>query len=104
MGTDHQHLKAVTVTVSNRTGSALTPHFMVDVGQPHPTGFWTTAGDRQVVVAPHGSTTVTLFPPTPTYLPPFAADWVVQAYTQDPRALSTSGDVWHNDVSELPKH
>ncbi len=104
VGTDHQHLKAVTVTVSNRTGSALTPHFMVDVGQPHPTGFWTTAGDRQVVVAPHGSTTVTLFPPTPTYLPPFAADWVVQAYTQDPRALSTSGDVWHNDVSELPKH
>ena len=104
VGTDHQHLKNVTVTVTNGTGSKLFPQFMVDVGQPHPTGFWTTAGNQPVVVAPHGSVTVTLFPPSPTYLPPFAANWVVGAYTQDPRALSTSPDVWHNDISELPKH
>ena len=98
IGSDHQHLESVTVTVENRTGSSLSPHFMVNVGGPHPDGFWTTAGHHRVVVGPHRSVTVTLFPPTPTFFPPVASDWVVDAYTTNPGALSTTNDIWHNFI------
>ena len=36
IGSDQQHLKAVTVTVENRTGAPLSTHFMVNVGADHP--------------------------------------------------------------------
>lgn len=104
IGSDHQHLKAVTVTVANRTASPVTPHFMVDVGGPHPTGFWTTKANRPVVIGPHQSVTVTLFPPTPTYFPPWASDWVVDAYTANPGFLSTTNDTWHNFIPKLHQH
>ncbi len=101
IGSGQQHLKAVTVTVTNRTGSPEAPHFMVDVGGPHPTGFWRTASNRPVTIGPHRSVTVTLFPPSPTYFPPTASDWVVDAYTASPRWLSTTNDLWHNYVPKL---
>jgi len=101
IGSDRQHLKAVTVTVENRTGAPLSPHFMVNVGADHPDGFWTTAGDHPVVVGPHRSVTVTLFPPSPTYFPPAASDWVVDAYTTNPGSLSTTNDIWHNYIPKL---
>jgi uncharacterized membrane protein len=100
IGSKQQRFEAVTVTVANRTGASVSPHFMVDVGQVHPTGFWTTAGDRPVVIGPHRSVTVTLFPPSPTYFPPWASDWVVDAYTS-PRSLSTTNDIWHNYIPKL---
>jgi hypothetical protein len=103
IGSDQQHLEAVTVTVTNRTGSPVSPHFLVDVGAAHPTGFWHDAGNRPVTIGPHRSVTVTLFPPSPTYLPPWASDWVVDAYTASPRALSTTNDVWHN-YTKKPHH
>jgi hypothetical protein len=103
IGSDQQHLEAVTVTMTNRTGSALSPHFLVDVGAAHPAGFWMPGGGRPVVVGPHRTLTVTLFPPSPTYFPPWASNWVVDAYTATPRALSTTNDLWHNYISKL-KH
>jgi hypothetical protein len=101
IGSDQQHLEAVTVTVTNRTGSAMSPHFLVDVGASHPAGFWMPARDRPVVVGPHRTLTVTLYPPSPTYFPPWASNWVVDAYTATPRALSTTNDLWHNYIPKL---
>ncbi len=91
-------LRSVTVTVTNRTATTVTPHFMVDDGAPDPIGFWTIADRRPVEIGPHRSRTVTLFPPSSTYLPPEASDYVVQAYTTDPEAVSTTGDIWHDDT------
>lgn len=101
IGSGQQNLKAVTVTVANRTDSPVTPHFLVDVGAPHPTGFWLPADKRPVVVGPHRSVTVTLLPPSLTYFPPWASNWVVDAYAATPRSLSTTNDLWHNYIPKL---
>jgi uncharacterized membrane protein len=101
IGFDQQHLESVTVAVANRTANPVTPHFMVDVGGTHPAGFWTTTGNRPVTVGPNRSVTVTLYPPVPTYFPPWASDWVVDAYTASPRFLSTTNDNWHNYIPKL---
>ena len=102
VGSSQQRLRSLTVTVANQTGTTVTPRFMVDLGAPHPSGFWTAAHQRQVVLGPHRTATVTLFPPTPAYLPPRASDYVVQAYTAGPDWLSTSGDIWHDYVPPPP--
>jgi uncharacterized membrane protein len=91
-------LKSVTVSVTNQTGSTLAPHFMVNVGDPHPSGFWLPTGRAPVVVGPGRSVTVTLYPPVPTYFPPSSSDWVVEAYTSSPNALSTSKLIWRHYV------
>jgi len=59
---------------------------------------WTAAHHRQVVIGPDATATVTLYPPSAMYLPPWASDYVVQAYTTHPDWLSTSKDIWHNYV------
>ena len=46
---------------------------------------------------------MTLFPPSPTYFPPSASDWVVDAYTTNPGSLSTTNDIWHNYIPKLHK-
>ncbi len=97
-------LRSVTVTVTNRTGGTVVPHFMVDVGTAHPTGFWATADHRPVVIGPYASRTVTLLPTSTTYLPPNSSDYVVQAYTADPDALSTTSDIGHfYDQAGVPR-
>jgi hypothetical protein len=101
IGSGQQHLKSITVTVTNRTGSTQFPHFLIDIGAGHPTGFWTTANNQPVVVGPHRSVTVTLLPATLTYFPPWASNWVIDAYTSSPRALSTTNDLWHNYIPKL---
>jgi hypothetical protein len=73
-------LDAVTVSVVNRTASSLTPRFMVNTG-PSPAGFWAPAGGRPVVLGPHGSARVILYPPAATTSPQPGARWLVQAYT-----------------------
>lgn len=98
VGPHQQRFYSLSLTVTNETGGTVVPHFMVDLGAPHPTGFWTPAHHRPVVLGPHRSATVTLYPPAQMYLPPWASDYVVQAYTADPRALSTTKDIWHNYV------
>jgi len=80
---------AVTVSVHNRTGSAVTPHFMVNTGA-NPHGFWAPSKHRRVVLGPRGSDTVTLYPPVQTVAPQKGARWLVEAYTGDPSSLSTS--------------
>lgn len=83
-------LDSVTVDVQNDTGGTVVPHFMVAFGNAHPSGFWTTADDRPVVLGPHGSTVVTLHPPAYAGAPAHGSYWLVQAYTSSPEALSTS--------------
>ena len=103
IGSGQQHIFAITLAVTNNTGATVRPRFLVDLGAPHPTGFWTTLHDRPVVVGPHATVGVTIFPPSqlPAYLPPWAADYVVQAYTSNPRAFSTTADIWHNYIPKL---
>ena len=79
----------VTVTVRNRTGEAVTPHFLVNTGD-NPDGFWVPVGRRAVVLGPHESATLTLHPPVGTTAPQQGARWLVEAYTASPRSLSTS--------------
>jgi hypothetical protein len=81
-------LTAVTVTIRNMTASSELPHVLVDM-YSHPAGFWRPQGEPISAIPPHGSTTLTLYPPSITYTSP-GRHWVVQAYTTDPRALSTS--------------
>jgi hypothetical protein len=80
---------AVTVSVQNRTGVALTPHFLVNTGD-NPNGFWYPADHRALVLRAHGRAAVTLYPPVATTAPQRGARWLVEAYTASPRALSTS--------------
>ena len=83
-------LNAVTVTVDNQTDQTVIPHFMVVIGSGHPSGYWTRPGGGPVVLAPHGSATVRLYPPEYTNAPNHGDHWVVAAYTSSPQALSTS--------------
>ena len=83
-------LDAVTVAVHNTTGRTVTPHFMVTVGSGHPNGFWSPAGGGPVVLGPHGSETVTLQPNSPPSTPSHGSEWLVEAYTTSPDALSTT--------------
>ncbi len=80
---------AVTVSVENRTGSAVTPHFMVNTGD-NPHGFWLPADHGRVVLRARESDTLTLYPPVLTVAPQKGARWLVEAYTGDPSWLSTS--------------
>ena len=83
-------LDSVTVTVHNYTGRSVTPHFMVDLDETHPTGFWYPAHHRAFSLAPHGSSRVTLYPASYTGSPLHGSHWLVEAYTSSPEALSTS--------------
>jgi len=80
---------AITISVHNRSDSALTPHFMVNTGD-NPHGFWLPSDDKSVIVSPRGSITITLHPPVLTVAPQKGARWLVEAYTGDPTWLSTS--------------
>lgn len=89
-------LDSVTVTVHNTTGQEITPHFLVDLGNQHPVGFWTqvTPGG-QVQLAAGTTATVLLRPDEFTWSPPHGSHWLVEAYTTSPNALSTSPlQVW----------
>jgi uncharacterized membrane protein len=83
-------LDSVTVAIDNSTGHTVTPHFMVTIGSGHPDGFWFLAHHRQVVLRPHTSVTVTLYPTLFTGAPAHDSYWLVEAYTSSPEGLSTS--------------
>jgi hypothetical protein len=83
-------LDSVTVAVGNSTGHTVTPHFMVTIGSGHPDGFWFLAHRRQVVLRPHMSVIVTLYPTLYTGAPAHGSYWLVEAYTSSPEGLSTS--------------
>ena len=88
-------LDAVTVTVHNLTGHAVTPHFLVVVAARTPRGLG-PGGLRGPLVLGAGATgTVTLRPDEFTWSPVHGAHWLVEAYTTSPDALSTSAlQVW----------
>ena len=83
-------LKAVTVVVHNDTDHSVIPHFMVDIADTHPAGFWYPAHHRTFAVGPHGTSRVTLYPASYTGSPLHGSHWLVEAYTSSPEALSTS--------------
>ncbi len=89
-------LEAVTLDVHNTTGQVVTPHFMVNIGSDHPDGFWVPAGGRPLVLPPHGSAVVTVYPTHAFGAPGHNAYWLVAGYTDSPEALSTSAvQRWH---------
>ena len=66
---------------------------MVSLNGAHHDGFWYRRRGGQVVLAPHGSTTVTLQtinPRSPFGAPAHGSQWLVEAYTTSPEALSTT--------------
>ena len=83
-------LDAVTLDVHNTTGGTVTPHFMVSVGSGHPDGFWSPDRGGPLVLGPHDSETVTLRPRSPSVAPSHGSEWLVEAYTTSPDALSTT--------------
>jgi uncharacterized membrane protein len=88
-------VETVTLTASNRTNGRVTPHFLVNTGN-NPNGFWLLSGGRQVALPPHGSVTLTLYAPPQTVAPETGARWLIEAYTGQPRSLSTSRlELWH---------
>jgi hypothetical protein len=81
---------SVIVSVRNQTGSTLLPHFLVDTGEDHPSGFWFSATGQQVVLRPHSSATLILRPPVDIDQPGLGSLWLVEAYTTHPTTLSAS--------------
>jgi hypothetical protein len=85
------HFVRVDVIVHNRSDHALFPRFMVSAGGGHPAGFWAATPVRGESPVPAGGTTdFVLVPPRYTSAPGHGDRWLVQAYTVDPDALSTS--------------
>jgi hypothetical protein len=90
------NLAAVTLDVHNATDQTVSPHFMVAVGGGNPGGFWFPAGRGQLALGPHASATVTLYPLSPFGAPSRGSQWLVEAYTASPEALSTTPLMyWH---------
>ncbi len=83
-------LDAVTLAVHNTTSGAVTPHFMVTIGSGHPDGFWYPDHGGNLVLGPHDSETVTIRPQSPAWAPSHGSQWLVEAYTTSPEALSTT--------------
>lgn len=81
---------SVTVSVQNRTDATVSPYFLVDTGDAHPSGFWTSKTGQRVVLAPHSSVTLTLRPPANIDQPGLGTRWLVEAYTAHPNSLSAS--------------
>jgi uncharacterized membrane protein len=84
-----RQVDAITVSVVNRTASTVVPHFLVNTGS-NPQGFWTPPGHGAVVLGPHASTIVILYPPAPATSPQKGARWLVEAYTGSWLSTSSS--------------
>ena len=82
---------SITVVVHNRTGHALSPHFLVDIGDGNVSGFWKVTVVRGVMpIRPGASSTLRLKPRSFTWVPARHTYWLVEAYTSSPTSLSTS--------------
>jgi hypothetical protein len=53
-------------------------------------GYWAPGPGAPFSLGPYATKTVTLVDAGTTKAPPVGSSWLVQAYTADPRALSTS--------------
>ena len=63
---------------------------MVTIGSGHPDGFWYPEQGATTVLGPHDSETVTIRPKSPAWAPSRGSQWLVEAYTVSPEALSTT--------------
>jgi uncharacterized membrane protein len=83
----------VTVAITNRTDSTLTPHFTIN-SNGYPTNFWypqgSTSGNTSTTLAPHATQTVTLHAPDTSSMPGVNSPFQVFAYTQGPNAISST--------------
>jgi uncharacterized membrane protein len=87
----HQAIGSITLTVTNTSSERVTPHFMVSFGGGHPSGFWSQSLRRgSLPLAPGHSATITIRPLVWTWAPQYRQNWLVDAYTSSPAALSTS--------------
>ena len=84
-----QLIVAVRLALRNETNQTLHPFVMVNTNRPHPSGFWTPAGHRALVLGPHESTVVTLYPPTWAWAPGRGQSYSVQVYTKSPASVSS---------------
>ncbi len=87
----HQRLTGVTVALTNVSSQTVHPHFMVDLGGPHPNGFWRIRvlhGSLPLRAGRHAL--VELSPAAWTWAPGHDQYWIVDAYSASPAALSTS--------------
>jgi hypothetical protein len=88
--TNHnQFMAPMMLTITNNTSSPIEPHIMVVVGSGHPVGFWTTPSSPFVVPA-HSSLTSTFTPPRFLFAPEHYENWLVEALTSTPEALTTT--------------
>ncbi len=87
----HQRLTTISVAVTNASSVTVQPHFMVDLGGLHPSGFWRVRVLRgSLPLGPGRHALVVLSPPTWTWAPGHDQYWIVDAYSASPAALSTS--------------
>ena len=83
-----QFMAPMELTLTNNTASPIQPHVMVVVGTGHPVGFWTTSSP--LVVPGHASVTATFTPPRFLLAPEHYENWLVEALTSSPAALTTT--------------
>ena len=88
---DNQYMSDMTITLTNRTNAAITPHVMVLIGSAHPVGFWKPSGGTdQMSIRAHSRATFTLEPPRFMGAPKYHQSWLVEVLTNSPAALTTS--------------
>ena len=88
---DHnQYMGPITLTLTNHTSSAITPHVMVVIGSGHPVGFWKPDGTHVATVPPHSSVTAVWTPPRYMLAPEQYENWLVEVLTSQPNALATT--------------
>lgn len=85
-----QSIIAIRVKLTNDTNATVRPHLMVDTNTAHPDGFWIPSHHSEIVLAPHETEQVILYPPTWVWAPGKGQFLVVQAFTKTPASLSTT--------------
>ncbi len=82
--------KSMTVTITNNSGTTVHPGVVVLENTSHPTGFWHLASGAPLLIAPHRTRTVTLYPPTMTLTSLRGQFWLIAAFVPSPASVSTS--------------
>ena len=85
-----QEMIAIRVALTNDTNTTITPHLMVNTNTAHPNGFWIPAHHEHLVIGPHETKVVTLYPPTWVWAPGRGQFWSVEAFTKTPAGVSTT--------------
>lgn len=82
---------SVSVQVHNASSTAVTPHFFVDAGSGHPSGYWNaTSTSGSLSLGPDQTKVYVITPVNSATTPKLGGYWIVDAYTSSPSALSTT--------------